>query len=230
MKQAKPIKRISATALKKRYRTDTAFRGYVSLCRGMTANVCYALFRAVVGILYRSVWFAAMAVYYFALGGLRIYLAYGYAHRGTRGLSYEYCCYRRTAWMLFLLNVPMGGMIALMVWTNSGFSYPGYVIYLSALFTFYTAILSVVNLVKYAKVGSPILSAAKVLNLVSGMMSVLGLQTAMITQFSDGDEAYRKLMNTLTGSFVYGGVAVLAVYMLVRDGIRRRRRGTGEQV
>lgn len=136
---------------------------------------------------------------------------------------YEYGCYRRTAWFLFLLNIPMGGMILLMVKTNSGFSYPGYIIYLSALYTFYTMGMSINNLVKYRKLGSPILSAAKVLNFVSAMMSVLGLQTAMISAFSEGEEEFRRLMNTITGGFVYGAVAVTAVYMIVRESMQRKK-------
>ena len=77
-----------------------------------------------------SVWFISMAVYYLVLGGLRAYLVICYRHRNA---NTEYCGYRRTAWLLFLLNIPMGVMILLMMQTNSGFSYPGYVIYLSAL-------------------------------------------------------------------------------------------------
>ena len=92
----------------------------------------------------------------------------------------EHRCYRVTAWLLFLLNIPMGGMIILMVLTNSGFSYPGHIIYLSALYTFYTLVTSVLNLVKFRRLGSPILTAAKVLNFISAMISILGLQTAMI--------------------------------------------------
>jgi len=117
----------------------------------------------------------------------------------------------------------MGGMILLMVKTNSGFSYPGYIIYLSALHTFYTMGMSINNLVKYRKLGSPILSAAKVLNFVSAMMSVLGLQTAMISAFSEGEEEFRRLMNTITGGFVYGAVAVTAVYMIVRESMQRKK-------
>lgn len=49
----------------------------------------------------------------------------------------------------------VGGMIVLMVRTNSGFTYPGYIIYLSALYTFYTMITVVVNVVKFRKSGSP---------------------------------------------------------------------------
>lgn len=159
------------------------------------------------------------------LGGLRAYLISSYRRREAGGLPFEYRCYRRTAWLLFLLNIPMGGMIVLMVRTNSGFFYPGYIIYLSALYTFYTMAVSIVNLVKFRKLGSPILSAAKVLNFVSAMMSILGLQTAMISRFSVNGENYRRLMNAVTGGFVYGIVVMIAVYMLLHS---RKIRKKGE--
>ena len=53
--------------------------------------------------------------------------------------------------------------------------------------------------------------AAKVLNFIAAMMSILGLQTAMISRFSENGEAYRKMMNTITGGFVYGIVIVIAI-------------------
>lgn len=224
-----PIQTASAAGIGRRYLSDTAFRGGVSICQGMAADFIYVLFRITAGIRYMSVWSLSMAVYYFTLGSLRAYLIFGYSRRKTYGLSYEYRCYRRTAWMLFLLNIPMGGMIVLMVRTNSGFSYPGYVIYLSALYTFYAAILSVVHLVKFRK-GSPILSAAKVLNVISAMMSVLGLQTAMISRFSSRGGEYRRLMNTVTGSFVYGIVIVLAVGMLIHAASIRKKWSANEQI
>lgn len=227
---SRPLQKFSATRFGGRYLHDAAFRGSVGICQGMAVNFLYVLFRIVAGVQYVSAWFVSMAVYYLVLGGLRAYLAFCYHRRGICGLSYEYRCYCRTAWMLFFLNVPMGGMIVLMVRTNSGFSYPGYVIYLSALYTFYTAILAAVNLVKFRKLGSPILSAAKVLNFVSAMMSVLGLQTAMISRFSDGDGEYRKFMNTVTGGFVYGIVIVLAVGMLIHAAGIRKRWVSHEQV
>lgn len=150
-----------------------------------------------------------MAVYYLVLGCLRAYLIVCYRRRDP---ELEHRCYHTTAWLLFLLNVPMGGMIVLMVRTNSGFSYPGYIIYLSAL---YTMVTSIQNLVKFRKLGSPILSAAKVLNFIAAMMSILGLQTAMISRFSENGESYRKMMNAITGGFVYGIVILIAVIMLL---------------
>ena len=111
----------------------------------------------------------------------------------------------------------MGGMILLMIKTNSGYTYPGYIIYVSALYTFYIGILSVVNLVKFRRLGSPILSAAKVLNFIAAMMSIRGLQTAMIAQFSGDAEQSRRMMNTMTGSAVYAIVIAIAICMLIRS-------------
>ena len=96
-----------------------------------------------------------------------------------------------------------------------GKTYPGYIIYLSALYTFYTMITAVVNVVKFRKLGSRILSAAKILNFISAMMSILGLQTAMISRFSENGDNYRKTMNAITGGFVYCIVIFVAVFMLI---------------
>ena len=67
---------------------------------------------------YASVWFLSMAVYYLVLGGLRAYLIVCYRRRTP---ELERRCYYTTAWLLFLLNIPMGGMIVLMVRTDSVF-------------------------------------------------------------------------------------------------------------
>lgn len=208
------VRRLLSLNVVNRYISDVTFRGSVSIYRGMTTNFLYMIFRMIMGIRYTSVWFISMAVYYLLLGVIRAYLIICYKRRSTKD---ETVCYRNTALFLFLMNVPMGGMIVLMVITNSGFSYPGYVIYLSALYTFYTMITAVGNIVKFRKIGSPILSAAKVLNFIAAMMSILGLQTAMISQFSANGENYRKMMNGITGGLIYITVIAIAVYMLFRS-------------
>ena len=205
------LRKLSATRLGRRFVSDLAFRGSASLFSGMVVNFFYVVFRTFVGIRYASMWFIAIAIYYLTLGLMRLSLIMSYRKRSAIS---ERCCYRRTAWLLFALNIPMGAMILMMVLTDSGYSYPGYVIYLSALYTFYTVILSVRNLVRFRKLGSPILSAAKVLNFVAGLMSLLCLQTALITQFSGGDGNFRVKMNAATGGSVWFAVIVTAVYML----------------
>lgn len=214
IQNSKPVQRLTRSTFGEKYLRDPAFRGSVSLCDGMAVNFLYVVFRIVAEIRYASVWFISIAVYYFVLGILRAYLVIGWRSRTPMR---EYRCYRTTALLLFLLNIPMGVMIVLMVRTNSGFSHSGYVIYLSALYTFYSMVTAVTNLVKFRRLGSPILSAAKVLNFVAAMMSILGLQTAMISRFSENGESYRRMMNAITGGFVYGIVIFIAIYMLVHS-------------
>lgn len=197
--KASMMRRLTGTVFGGKYIGDIAFRGSVSIYQGMIVNFLYVVFRIFIGIRYASVWFITIAIYYLLLGIMRLSLILSYRNRSVKS---ELRSYRKTAWLLFLLNIPMGGMITLMVLTDSGYSYPGYVIYLSALYTFYTIILAIVNLVKFRKLGSPILSAAKVLNFVAALMSLLGLQTAMISQFSTEGEDFRRMMNAITG----GGV------------------------
>lgn len=205
---------INCTKFGSKYVNDISFRGNVSIYRGMFVNFLYVIFRFVVGVCYASVWSISIAVYHLMLGLLRLSLIISYRHRNQID---EQACYCRTAWSLFFLNIPMGGMILLMVLTDSGYSYPEYIIYLSAMYTFYSMIISVINLAKFRRVGSVVLSAAKILNFVAAMMSVLALQTAMIAQFSAEDDSYRKMMNAITGGVVWSVVILTAFYMLYQN-------------
>lgn len=220
MMGSKLMRKAAASPIMGRYFKDLAFRGSISIYQGIAVNLFYVAFRIMAAIRYASVWFLSMAVYYLVLGGLRAYLIVCYRRRTP---ELERRCYHTTAWFLFLLNIPMGGMIVLMVRTDSGFSYPGYVIYLSALYMFYTMITSAINLIRFRRLGSPILSAAKVLNFVAAMMSILGLQAAMISRFSENGEDYRKMMNAITGGFVYGIVILIAIYMLLHGRYLRKK-------
>ena len=79
------------------------------------------------------------------------------------------------------------------------------------MYTFYKDIMAIINLVKYKKVKSPLLSSAKVVNFVAALMSVLGLQAAMIAAFSKNQETFRFTINAVTG----GAVVVIAVGMII---------------
>ena len=219
IRNSRIVRKINSNPLGRKIINDMEFRGRMSIYQGTFINTLYVVFRVAAGIWYASVWFISIAVYYLVLAVLKAYLIINYRKKNEK---IELKCYRRIAQMLFLLNIPMGGMIVLMVLTDSGFNYPGYIIYLSALYTFCAFGQAVINLVRYRKIGSLILSASKVLNFISAMMSVLGLQTAMIARFSNDDESFRKMMNAITGGFVWAAVIGIAVYMLIRSASIRK--------
>lgn len=200
-----------------RYINDRAFRGEISIYQGMLINFAYAAFRGVMSIIYATPWLIATTAYYFALGLIRLWLCSAYKKRKKRGgKKYEFKCYKITALMLLALDIPMGFMIILFITGNPSAAYPGFTIYASAAYTFYMMTLSVVNIFKYRKLGSPILSAAKCINLVAAAMSMLGLQNALIVKFSSESASYRVMMNSLTGAAIYIIVIGIAIYMLRR--------------
>lgn len=224
--------RIRETRLGRCFFGSVEHRARSALFRGVAVDALYAAFRLIMGAYYGSVWFVSLAAYHLVLGAIRAHLAVcmGRAQRlgAPARREYEYRLYRRTGALLMLLDIPMGGMILLMIVTDSGFEYAGFVIYLSAMYAFYAAIKSAVGAARSRRHGSPALSAARVTDLAAAMMSVLGLQTAMITRFDEngagsaGGTGFRILMNTLTGSFVWFIVLALAAYMLARYYVKRR--------
>ena len=199
-----------------RYRADLAFRGRMSLYSGAALNFAYVLFRAAVGLRLRSIWLLSLAAYHLALGLLRMYLIVG-VRRGAD----ERRGYRKTAWLLLALNLTVGGLIVQIVRDHASFAYSGPLIYLSAAYAFYALGAAAANIVRFRRLGSPILSAAKVLNWVAAMISMLGLQTALLARFSVDNPAFSQLMNMLTGSAVYALVILTTVRMLRRSRAER---------
>ena len=193
--------------LKNRFREDKFFGVYA----GCAACIFFALFKAISGALFGSPLFAVYAVYYLCLGLMRLRLIFAWRKNG--GYEYETKCRRQTAKLLFLLNIPMGGVMFFIVTGDAYSPYSGNLIYAAATYTFYTATVAFIGAVKNKKVGSPILSTAKDLNIVSALMSVLGLQNALISRFSENAEDYRRMMNGLTGAGVWLAVIVLSAVM-----------------
>ncbi len=207
-----------------RYLTNRMVRAQAGLYQSIVLNLLYMAFRLVLGIQYASLWFLSLAGYYLVLGALQAYLVFCFQKRpsGEGRLAYEYLRCKTTGCLLFLLNIPMSAIVVLVVRTNSNFVYPGVVVYLSALYTFYMVVRSVINLVRFYRLDSPILLAAKILNSIATAMSVLGLQTAMISQFG-GEDSYRKLMNALTGSGACSLVVAAAVCMIIHSSTMIRK-------
>lgn len=223
------IGRIRKTKIGHRFFYDIRFRSSLSIYQGMAVSLIYVVFRIYAGITHTSLWFIAMAVYYMALAIIRFLLGHydrkGHAIKNAQErLDYEMNCYQKTGIMMLFLNLAMGSMVVQMIWQNQGYRYPGLIIYFSAFYTFYTMTMSIINVIRFRKIGSPVLSASKIITLVSAMMSILGLQTAMIAEFGGDDERFRFQMNFATGAAVLCIVIIMSMYMILKAG--RYRKGS----
>lgn len=209
------MKKLQSTEVGEKYLTDIRFRAGISLYQGFFINLLYIVMKLISGIVYRSTWFIALAVYYSLLAVMRFLLV---RHVSVRDEALELRRYRLCGFMLLFMNQALAVLVIFMVHQNKGFDYPGLLIYAMALYAFYAVIISIVNVVKTRKHKSPILSAAKVINLVAAMVSILSLETAMLAQFGgDDDPLFRKAMTAATGGGVCTIVIVMAVYMIWRS-------------
>lgn len=203
------------------YLNDKEFRAKISLYTGLGINCFYALFKCGTGIMFRSAWLWAIGIYYVMLSAIRFMLLRNVRitdkskHSVKRKIQ-EWKSYRFCGIMMFLLSLAMSGMVIQMIWQNRSYEYKGYIIYISALYTFYCFISSISNVVSFAKRDNAILSAAKNLNLAGAIMSMFALQTAMFSAFGGGEKLQRQ-MNTITGSAVCIIVTGMAVFMIVRS-------------
>lgn len=202
-----------------RYLSDVGFRSEVSLYGGLLINLLYIAMKLFFGIRYRSAWFISLAVYYMFLAVMRFLLLH-YMGKVPIGqnIASEFRRYRACGLVLLLMNQALVGIIVYIVHKNQGFSYPGLLIYAMATYAFYTIITAVINVVKSRKHGSPILSAAKAVNLTAALVSMLSLETAMLAQFGDDDSAFRQVMTASSGGVISLIVLGMAVYMIVRAG------------
>ena len=201
-----------------RYMTDAVFKSNVGLYRSLVINLIYVIVNAVSGYIYQTYWFVIFAVYYAIIAIMR-FLLVRYVSKNPIGSNHirELKRARLCAYILLTVNLSLSGAVLMMVFFERGFHYQGVLIYVIALYTFYITTIAIINMVKYRKYRSPILSITKVIQLASALFSMLFLETAMFAQFgADTSMETKRLMIMLTGAGISVTVVSMAVYMIVQ--------------
>lgn len=214
------IKKLHNIPVFERFLYEAEFRTETALYQGLAVNLIYAGIKLFSGIYYHSIWFITLAAYYILLAVMRFSLLIFVRGKGnTEGDKVlELWRYRLCGIILLFMDWALVGIIILVVHQNSGFEYPGMLIYVMALYTFYAAITAVINVIKFRKYKKPVLSAAKVINLTAALVSMLSLETAMLTQFGAADDpVFRQIMTASTGAGVSMIVLGMAVFMIANS-------------
>ncbi len=87
-----------------------------------------------------------------------------------------------------------------------------------AIYTFYITTTAIIDIVKYRKYNSPIMTMSKLIKLTSALFSILFLETAMLAQFgADTSPKVQRIMIMATGGRISVIVVTMAVYMIVRS-------------
>lgn len=210
--------RIYANPFALRYMTDRQFRARVSLRLSLSINLLYVALQGLQWYWFRSWWFVVLAAYYSILSVMR-YLLVRYVQHHDIGSSIpaEWKRVRTCACILLLVNLSLSGAVLMILFQNRGYEYEGILIYVIALYTFYSTIHAIVDIIRYRRQGSPILSTAKIVSLSAALVSMLNLETAMFAQFGqDMPREHQRTFIILTGAGVSVIVVTMSIMLIVR--------------
>lgn len=210
------------------HRADRSARSSFQLSLGI--NVLYIVINLLSWYWNRSWWFVVLAVYYGIMAALWFLLVrYVRAHEPGTELSAEWKRSRLCAYILLLINLCLSGAVLMILYQSKGYNYPGIMIYVMALYTFYSTIHAIVDMVKSRKLGSPILTASHIISLSAALVSMLNLETAMFAQFgADLAPEHQRIFIILTGAGVSITVVTLSVLLIVNATKESRREKYGK--
>lgn len=212
-----------------RYMTDEVFRTNISLCVSFGISMLYAGINLWSWYALQSYWFMVLAVYYVIMAVMR-FLLVRYVRIQKIGTSIlgEWKRSRSCAYILLLINLSLSGAVLMILYQHRGYDYPGILIYVMALYTFYALTMSIVDMVKCRKMGSPVMSTAKIVSLSAAVVSLLNLETAMFAQFgADMSAEHQRIFIILTGAGVSITIVTLSVTLIgnANKEIRRIQNG-----
>ncbi len=201
------------------WKTDTRLRVNVSLYGTLAWNVAYALLQLGMGLWHHTFWFYSLAGYYTALAVMRFFLArHTRRHKAGERMREELRKYRACGITFLVMNLALTLIIFFMVYWNRTFHHHEITTIALAAYTFGSLAMAIVNVVRYRKLGSPVYSASKIISLASACVSMLTLESTMLTTFGDGMDALtRKIFLGVTGGVVSVFIIVMALYMIVRS-------------
>lgn len=206
-----------------KYMTDPQFRVKVSLYLSFIINMFYVIWEIVSGIIFKSYWLITIGSYYLILVILRSrLLRYSKKHNLGENELDEWHHARNNSVILLLLNIVLIGMVTLMIAQNKTYEYGGMLIYVMAAYTFYCLIMTIVDLVKYRKYKSPVMTTTKVVSLSASLISLLALETAMLEEFNDPllNPYFKEIMIGATGMGIFIIIMTLCILVIRKSTIK----------
>lgn len=202
------------------WQDDARLRVNVSLYGSLMLNTAYAVFQLGLGFYHASFWYYSMAGYYISLAIMRFFLVqHTSRHKPGEKMQEELIKYRNCGIVFFVMNMALSVMMFFMVYWNRTFRHHEITTIAMAAYTFTAFTLAIINVVKYRKYNSPVFSASKVISLAAACVSMLTLESTMLTTFDDGtlDILGRQIMLGASGGVVSVFIVTMAVYMIVQS-------------
>ncbi len=201
-----------------RYLTDKDLRMRISLYQGLLITFTFAIFKIILGFVYHSSWFFAMAGYNVILSLMRFVLIYRSQKKGLSEYEErkrEVQSYRVCGWLVMMLNIAVSVIMFMVIVQNQSIHYHMIAAIGLATYTFYCFVRSVINMVKYRECRNLIHTAVKRIDMVKAIVSVFILQVTMLCTFdSQGEQLEIGRMNVFTGIIVIIAINTIGAMMI----------------
>ena len=202
----------------RKWQDDTRLRVNVSLYGSFAWNALYGIFQVWLGFYHHTFWFYSLGAYYICLAAMRFFLV-RHTRRYSPGekMQTELEKYRACGIVFLLMNLALTLIIFFMVYWNRTFEHHMITAIAMAAYTFTALITAIINVIKYRKYNSPVFSASKAISLAAALVSMLTLESTMLTTFGDGTmtATAQKWMLGATGGAISLLILATAIYMIV---------------
>ena len=200
-----------------RWFSDERLRINVTLHSSLIWNCIYGLFQLWLGIYHGTFWFCSLAAYYIMLACLRFFFVrHTRAHKAGERMRDELIKYCFAGWVFLVMNLALSLIIFFMVYWNRTFVHHEITTIAIAAYTFTALTVAIINVIKYRKYKSPVYSATKATSLASATVSMLTLESTMLTTWGQVEgELFRRVMLASTGAAVSLFLVAMAIYMII---------------
>lgn len=199
-----------------KYKKDYKLRYKVSLYTSLSFNILYVIFKFTSGIIYNSIWFIVFSLYYLLLVIVRTNILKEEL-KDDKTIRSEWLKYRKCGVILLFMNVILTMIILVILNLDISNKYHLYITIFMAMYTFYIMIYSIVNLIKYRKLNSPLIMASKVVNIITSLIGMLSLEVTMLSTFGENKIMFNKIMIISTGGGISIIIFIICMYMIIKS-------------
>ena len=129
-----------------------------------------------------------------------------------------------------MMNLALTLIIFFMVYFNRTFEHHMITAIAMAAYTFTALATAIINVIKYRKYNSPVMLTAKIIALSAALVSMLSLETAMLSEFgAEMAETEKRILIAATGGGVSVAVVLMSSFMIVRSAKEMKMIRTKEQ-
>ena len=200
----------------KRIINDTGYRKNLIELFSLIFSGVFGIFNGVLSILSGSIWFLMFSIYYIALSFGRLGIYYYKRKAENKSALASIKLYRNSGLFLLIMNFAIGVAVLQIVFIEKGFNYPGLFIYAVATYAFTKITFAIINISKTRGTENYTEMALRSINLIDSSVSILALQTALISEFSEGS-ADITVMNGITGTVVFLFTLAFGIFMIIKS-------------